>query len=305
MELPLPEEPAGPGHDGTLSLGRYKDLLGENCHRIRLHDALVGEFQALRGGLGEDQFPVRNTHNLGVEDYLARVDRYEAMTRPLLPIMAVGGYWGGEEHAQHLGRCLARLADPPGDRSGLTHFINLRLYPALLLTYACGIGSILAGRYGTLAKILICTRTRKDNKQAPLVRALVHTDVIGGDLLQKRPELERHKTPTSDHLFTILKEPLSTLAIDEVEYQGAFDRFEYLYALVHGDLYQKEGSMGRIWGPIGCFLWRTGILEEVGHEIAEQGNNWLPLKAGFFGGSLERANEVREQINGLVYRNGF
>ena len=158
-------EPAEPSQSATLSLTHYKDLLAEDRHRIRLHDAVIGEFQCLRGRLGEDQFPIRNVHNLGVEDYLARVDRYEATTRPLLPIMATGGYWGGEEHARHLGRCLARLADPPGDRSGITSLLNLRLYPALLLTYACGIGAVLSGRYGTLATILVSTRTRKDNKQ--------------------------------------------------------------------------------------------------------------------------------------------
>ena len=305
MTTSLIDEPDTHDSSAVLSLSRYKDLLVEDRHRISLHDALVGEVQSLRGRLGEDQFPIRNVHNLGVEDYLARVDRYEATTGPLLPIMATGGYWGGEEHARHLGRCLARLADPPGDRSGITGLLNLRLYPALLLTYACGIGAVLSGRYDTLATILVSTKTRKDNKPAPLVRALAHNDVIDGDILQKRPELERHRTPTSDHLFAILKEPLSTLAIDEVEYQRAFDRFEYLYALVHGDVYEKEGSLGRIWGPVGCFLWRNGILEEAGHEIAEQGNEWPPLKVGLFGGSVERAKQVKEQIDRIIHRTGF
>src|SRR5215212_1713415 len=85
-----------------------------------------------------------------IEDYMDRVGRYEVLARPLLAIMAAGGYWGGEEHARLLGRCLARLADPPGDRNGLVVLLNLRLYPALLLTYACGIGAVLAGRYATL-----------------------------------------------------------------------------------------------------------------------------------------------------------
>ena len=305
MTTTLIDEPEGADTNTVLTLHRYKDLLVEERHRIRLHDALVGEFQALRDRLGEEHFPIRNAHNLSVEDYLARVERYETLAGPLLAIMAAGGYWGDSEHVRLLGRCLARIADPHGDRSGVTALINLRLYPAVLLAYGCGIGAVLSGRYDTLAKILVFTRTRKDNTQAPLVRALAHNDVISGDFLQKRPELERHKTPTSDHLFAILKDPLSTLAIDEVEYQRAFDRFEYLYALVHGDLYEKEGSLGRIWGPIGCFLWRQGVLEEVGQEIAEQGNEWPPLKAGLFGGSVERAKKVQEQINGIVHRNGY
>ena len=152
-----------------LTLGRFKDLLASDRHRIRLHDALVGEVQALRGRLIEEHFPALNIRNLSVEDYLARVDRYETLAGPLMAIMAAGGYWGREEQVRLLGRCLARLADPPGERNGVVALLNLRLYPALLLTYACGIGAVLAGRYSTLATMLVSTRTWKDNKQEPLV----------------------------------------------------------------------------------------------------------------------------------------
>lgn len=293
------DEPARTEQERALSLDRFKDLLSDDRHRIRLHDALVGEVKALQGLMGEEQFPVRNVHNLRDEDYLARVERYEALTGPLLSIMAAGGYWGNDEHARLQARCLARLADPPGDRNGITGLLNLRLYPALLLVYASGVGAVLAGRYDTLA-VLVSMKTRKDNEHAPLVRALVHTDVISSDLLKRRPELERHKTPTSDHLFEILKGPLGSFVIDEVEYQAAFDRFEYLYALIHGDIGEKEGMFGRIWGPVGCFLWRKGIQEEVERELAQRGDDWPPLKAGLFGGSVERAKQVKEQIDGLV-----
>ncbi|OJW27625.1 MAG: hypothetical protein BGO49_23030 [Planctomycetales bacterium 71-10] len=289
----------------TLPLHRYKDLLRDDRRRIRLHDALVGEIKGLQDILGEEQFPVRNVHDLGVEDYLARVERYETLAGPLLPILAAGGHWAVDEHARLLGRCLGRLADPPGERSGITALLNLRCYPALLCVYSCGVGAILAGRYDTLKTILVSTRSRKENESVPLVRALAHNDVIDGGLLRRRPELERHRSPTSDHLFAVLKEPLSGLAIDEMEYQGAFDRFEYLFALVHGDLCEKDGSTGHIWGPIGCFLWRRGVLEEVGHEIDGLGGDWPPLKAGFFGGSIERAKLVKEQIDKTVHRQGW
>jgi hypothetical protein len=288
-----------------LTPGRFKDLLVDERHRIRLHDSLVGEVRTLRGRLAEEHFPVRDVNDLSFEDYLARVEQYEALAEPLMAVMAAGGYWGGEEHARLLGRCLARLADTPGDRNGVTVLLNLRLYPALLLTYACGIGAVLAGRFATLNTVLVSTRTWKDNKQVPLVQALTHKDVIDGDILKQRPELERHGTPISDHLFGLLKESLELCAIDEVEYQRAFDRFEYLYALVHGDLHEKESPIGHTWGPIGCFLWRRGILEEVGREITDQVEGWPPLRAGLFGGSLERLKQVKEQIDGIVARSGW
>lgn len=299
------DEPARPGKTDALSLERYKDLLVGDLNRIRLHDALVGEIQTLVGRLSEEQFRISNVHTFSFEDYLSRVDLYEATTRPLLPIMAAGGYWSGDDHARLLCRCVSRLADPSGDRSGNVALLNLRRYPALLAAYASGIGAILSGRYTTLAHLLLSTRISKDNKQVPLIRAVAHNEVIDDQILKRRPEMERRRTPTSDHLFNILKEPLNTLAIDDMEYQAAFDRFEYLYALSHGDFYEKDGALGRIWGPIGCFLWRQRVLAEVELEIAEQGSDWPPLKVGFFGGSVDRAKQVKKQIDEIVHRMGW
>jgi hypothetical protein len=288
-----------------LTPGRFKELLADERHRIRLHDSLIGQVRVLRNQLDEENFPVFNVHNVNIQDYLTRVERYEALATPLLAIMAAGGYWADEERACLLGRCLGRLADPSDDRNGLVSLLNLRLYPALLLTYACGIGAVMAGRYTTLASLLVSSRTWKDNKQQPLVRALAQKDVIDGSILQHRPELERHKAPVSDHLFDLLREPLLTCAIDEGEYLRAFDRFEYLFALVYGDLSEQKSSAGHIWGPPGCFLWRRNILEEVEREIADQAEGWPPLRAGLFGGSVERVKHVKQQIDAIVHRSGW
>jgi hypothetical protein len=57
----------------------------------------------------------------------------------------------------------------------------------------------------------------------------------------------------------------------------------YLLALVYADLEQhREG----ISGPVGRF--GQSIMAEIQSEVASAGQNWLPLKAGLFGGSDER-----------------
>src|SRR5205823_2300177 len=97
--------------------------------------------------LTEENPTVCNVHYPTSDDYLALVNHYENLAGPLLPIMAAGGYWGGQEHARLLGRCLARLANPPGAPNRSSDLGNLRSYPALLLLYAGGIGAVLAERY--------------------------------------------------------------------------------------------------------------------------------------------------------------
>jgi hypothetical protein len=286
-----------------MSSEKFKRYIADTRYRIRLHDLLVGEVKTFRAETSDDKFPVREVQNVADETYLVRVSQYELLAGPLMEMMAIGGYWGDEEQAHLLCRCLSRLADPPGERGGAVAWLNLRIYPAMLLAYACGIGAVLGRRDSTLSKLLVSTRSKKGNKRAPLVRVLSHNDVIDENVFQRRAGLERKKTPLSDHLYEVLKKPLSECSIDECEYQCAFDRFEYLFCLAHGDVYEKEGSFGQIWGPLGCFLWRKGVLEDVGQEIAESKGDWPLLKEGLFGGSLDRLRHVKEKIDGIVHGN--
>jgi|ERR1044072_1251613 hypothetical protein len=82
-------------------------------------------------------------------------------------------------------------------------------------------------------------------------------------------------------------------------YERAFDEFEILFALVVFD--NRKQSGGWLWGPVGRFGWKqfncqhppfTRLIEEA----KASGNEWPPLKAGLFGGSVDRFVTVAEDF---------
>jgi hypothetical protein len=100
----------------------------------------------------------------------------------------------------------------------------------------------------------------------------------------------------SQYLEGLLREPLKDFLLDDAMYQRAFDRFE---GMTHID--QENGR----WAPAGCFAWRyefdeKGPSAQIRDEISESGENWPPLKAGMFRGSLSRANEVKSRLDAFI-----
>lgn len=142
---------------------------------------------------------------------------------------------------------------------------------------------------------------------SPLVLVVNTADVIPHDVGQHLPGMERHRTPVSDHLFSVLREPLREYLPDDTQYEKCFDRFEYLLALVHADLYEKLGQS--VWGPIGRFGWRgrhfrefgpETIMSEIESDAAAAGDNWSPLQAGLFNGSMERFSRIKQEFDNLI-----
>jgi len=116
-------------------------------------------------------------------------------------------------------------------------------------------------------------------------------------------------TPLSDHLYEVLREPLRAFLPDDVRYQESFDRYEYLFALVHADLRQKQRD--DVWGPVGCFGWRSGhrrdggVIKQIELEAKDYGSNWPLLKSGFFEGSLERFLSIKTAFDERIAKLGW
>lgn len=61
------------------------------------------------------------------------------------------------------------------------------------------------------------------------------------DLAKKMFQMEKAgNTPVNNHLEQVLREPFREYLPDDEQYIRFFDRFEYLFALVYADLYEKK-----------------------------------------------------------------
>lgn len=287
------------------AIARAKRYLMEQRYQIRLYDLIIKETERVYGVLSEVNFPIQGV-SFSVEELQRRLSRYEASLETLIPLLATGCYWGTPAHQKLWVKVLERLGNPSGSQTGLVIWLNLRLYPALLLLYASGLAALAAGKYSTLAALLTDPMNNEDREGTPLASKLVPVRIVDKDAMNQMLGKQLY-TPVSEHLSEVMRAPLREFLPDDVVYERTFDQFECLFTLIYADLFKKPG--GRIWGPIGRFGYKLGNnglqnpLKALLAEAEQQKESWGPLKAGLFGGDYSRfeqiATEYAEWISNL------
>jgi hypothetical protein len=184
----------------------------------------------------------------------------------------------------------------------------LRLYPSLLLLYAGGVAALSADNYGMFVTLLTRPRYHDHTGECHLLFECHAPRVFSAEIGLFLPGSRNHRTAPSEYLFQVLRPLIETILPNGYRYADRFDRFEYLMSLVFADLNEKAHhtiDAKDFWGPIGRFVWRQAgradhIQRVVTNESAALGANWPPLKAGLFGGSVDRFNVVKEGFDRVV-----
>ena len=287
-----------------LAVASVKRFLVEERFRIDLNDLIVGETERTFPLISQVNFPVQGGSPPTGEQLAQRLSRYESATEILRAIVTTGCYWGGREHARLWPRAIGRIANPSVQLAGFTVWINLRLYPALLLIYSGGIAALAAGAHETFSRMMTETKLRGGSVEGerPIVSEVYALNVIDEALIRQIPEYKNLKTPISQYLYKLIREPLRELLPDDQDYEKQFDRFEYLLALLH--VYDS----GREWGPPGCFAWRGGFRSpgraviELNSEIEAAGSNWPLFRAGLFDSSIDNFRSAQERFGPFLAR---
>lgn len=287
----------------AASLKRY---IADEKHKIRLHDLIMSETKRLAGEISDENFPLNTGYS--DEEFLNRIWQYESFVEILQSLLIYGCYWGEQKHSFLWTKSIDRLANLFENKSGITCWLDLRLYPILLLLYAGGIASISAGRYYNLRAIAVDPNLIKPGKEESVALA-IYPHAVLGDLGNRLPGLKDRYTPISDHLFRVLRNPLKELLPNDTDYLRCFDTYEYLFALIHADLNEKlidPAWEDRVWGPVGCFGWRNRHFPElkIANQIEKQakplGDDWSPLKSGLFDGSFSRFIYLKNNYDKLI-----
>jgi hypothetical protein len=286
-----------------MAAAEVKRYLVDPTSRIRLRDLVVCETERTVAELVKPVFSADTQSPPSVE-INKRVALYQEICGTLLSVMVTGCFWGERTHGKVWSECLERVADSVMSDSGLVHLLNLRWYPALLLSHAGGIASLAAGNYHNFALVISGAKAKNEEGTKKEYCAAVHLyramDDQSGKLLSG---MDKRRTPVSDHLHGVLRPALREYLPADDDYDAMFDRFEYLVALVHAHATQLEGRTGSWWGPCGRFLWRrsyarnANIPDIIDAEIKTEGAKWGPLAAGLFGGSLEQAQTAKTKFD--------
>ena len=295
-----------------VAVASLKKYLAEDKYRIDLHDLVTQETERLYAKLTEQQFPSNEGSNDGDDfkvRFQRRVQRYEAFAETLQALFAVGCFWGEQRHEALWTLSIERIANPEVSQSGSTDWIRLRRYPALLLLYAGGVASLASKNYGVLASLLTRAEVLDRSRRNPLVIEVNTWGVMRKEVGYLLPEMNMHFVPVSDYLFTQLRGALRETIASDAHYQESFDRFEYLLGMAYADLDAKDDIRGV--GPIGCFGRRyrrhfadedPGLAGRIEDEARQAGESWSLLRAGLFGGSLERFWNVKAAYDQFVQR---
>jgi len=281
-------EPSMAG-EGVQLLKKY---LVDDAHRIDLDDLLVRNTEEVHRRLTDAQFPVVGVP-FRLPEIADRLREYESLTQALRSIVLTGCRWGETRHTSYWSRCLERIANPGVKHFGDGGWFNLRWYPALLILYAGGVASVAAPGSEALAALLSPRiKVRCSAGDLPLVR-LVNTGMVLEDgyavsLPGVKGYLGSKPTPFSQYLQVVLRDSFRDLIPEDPRYEACFDRFEIFLMLVHRHIVPD-------W-PIalpGCFAWRNReAWDNIVQEARQAGEEWHPLRAGLFDGSLQRFTEA-------------
>jgi len=284
----------------------------EADNKIRLHDLVMDETEKVHESISPDVLPTIDPNSTTPENLLRRIQRYDSIIEVLQAMVITGAYWGNVEMGDLLTRSLERLSDSLSNHPLIVYpGFNPELYPALVLLYSVGLASLAKGNYETLASGLIKPQDRFQVKGSqPLVFALNPANVMDVPAGRRLPKRENLFFPLNDYIFETLPGPLKEFLPDKNQFDETFDRFEFLLALVFTD--ERLQRLEHRWIPVGRFAWKyshaTGyqIVRVISDEIEKAGENWPPLKAGFFDGSVTRAkNALTEVLTFLKDRRNY
>jgi hypothetical protein len=284
-----------------IPVERLEEYLGDDRFTTELYYLVRQETDKLYNQLTTDNFPIEpGKAPYRPDTLLARVEKYEAMTAPLISILIVGSRWGNSDHYHLWQETILRIGNHQPVGPGVEKWTKLMRYPVLLLLYAAGMASLITENYDLLYRLLIDTPMKINGKSDSAVVVINPDSVLNGNFL---PGKERTVVATSERLFTVLRDPFRQLVADEVSYNLLFDRFEYLYSLAMED--RGELTLGHI----GRFAYRNDdssltesqkIVKIVGAEVRELKDQWPPLVSGFFDGSMEKCNRAIQTLDDFL-----
>ena len=233
---------------GSDFAGTLKKLMSRPESRIELSDTIGSAVSSVATALKGPEFD--SAAQPTAESIAERISAYDAVVLPLLAGASAGGQWANDEQFTDWVRAIQRLANVRPAADGFTVWTGLRLYPAMELMYACGLGALANRRYKSLWRLFAEPKIKERDDRLSACAALAPFLVAGGDIGRALPGKQRHHTPVSDHLLERLEVLLQGLHDDEDDCESAFDEFEVWLALAHASLVSRD------WLPLGRFAWK-------------------------------------------------
>lgn len=273
-----------------LLVGSAKRFVCKPEHRVQLDDLAVQELERVLGLLDSPDFAPQVPWDQTA--FRVRVRRYEAAAEGLACLAGVLGRWGdGSEYPLVLEIIRSLQKDAERIGTGLTVFVNLRSYPAVLVFTAYGLAALRAGRLHALHRVFEAEVGREHREPRRAVEALFLMAWEGGEksLWNQIEGFERRKTPLSDHLLDVFGQWAKRFVGPESDFELLFERYEMLGSLAHFEREEKSQVQKQIagssqdwtWTPFGRTSWDSRNAERLISEFQKDTMKAALVEAGF------------------------
>ncbi|EIR0278037.1 SIR2 family protein [Salmonella enterica] len=270
-----------------------KKYLSKPEHRIQLDELIAGEVERLLENISNEKFTTQGQWS--PEEFQQRVALYESATEALGRIVGVLGRWGNENDVLLVTEIIRTVMhNAQNHNGGLSVWIDLRAYPAVLIMTAYATGLTLAKRWADLHSLFLTSLPNRYDNDSSIVSSLFLWKWDGGRDTWKHLEgLERRKTALSDHLLDIMSEWKTSFSGVSANFELIFDKFETLASLAYFDDETKgmdnlqelitSGAIREnfINIPVGRVGWNSSSFRTITEELKNPKKNTAFLEQGF------------------------
>lgn len=220
------------------------------------------------------------------DEFISRINKYEKILEDLGQVVILLGRWGKDEHLPIIEKLFKRISENNNDNSGVSGWLDLQWYPILLLTYLIIIAALSNNNYKIIKIVLEAKIRISDHETHPLITLITKISNVS-EKFKLLNENKNFKTPRSEYFYRNLKINLEELIFLGKDYEYYFDECEIFIALVYAHINDYD------WGMAGRFYWKheerfeSGPLKKMREDAKRLGDEWPPLKARLFNGSLD------------------
>ncbi|QDU18460.1 SIR2 family protein [Urbifossiella limnaea] len=291
----------------AAAVSALKRYIPEPVHRIRLAELVATEANSVTQYMRETHVPPQD--RLTFPAAAARAEVVGSRSETVVHLLAAGGYWGAPEQVGLWVDAIERLSGAVVPTPGFSYpsWEGLRLLPALLGWYACGLGALAAKKYTVLRALLYDVRLDLAGREVlPVTLALDPYKVVHKDVGDAYWMPERKHTPVNEWLHRVLKPAVRPYMATDGAYDQLFDRYELLRTLVESEG-SKIFSPSRFWYQHNQGMPKNAVNDLLA-EVEQQGKHWGGFLGGLFSSKRENFDKawraVMEQMqnSGVGYR---
>ncbi|MBC3906195.1 SIR2 family protein [Undibacterium umbellatum] len=279
-----------------ISLKKY---LAEDRYIIHLDDLVSSETNRLLEILEGPDFGPRlnNVDNTILTD---RVRAYEGACTTMVEMAIVAGYWSNSLQLRPWIRAILKLSQKKYAQ-GSPFPVKFQIYPAILITYALGIGAIASGNLAIIGE-LFAAEVLIDKKDPQPISVNLNLRRTLDPMNEKAEFLEGKEFehfPMSCWIEDYFALRTKILFQNHTDFLYGFDKLEFLWALSYA--YSASTTGKQFWAPVSTFFLRSGSLlalfEESRTSLDKEGESSSYVQSKIFGETVKDCTNLLQKLD--------